>query len=118
MSAQSKRIRRQGRYYTAQRRGDGTFKRVDPWSSKSEGCFIATAAYGTPLAQEINYLRMFREDYLKPHYLTKKLVYAYYKVSPPIAKTVSKSLLFRRAVRFLLKPQVILLMHWYKNKMD
>jgi len=52
------------------------------------GCFIATAAYGTPHAQEIDQLRELR-DILLQNILGTLFVRAYYQLSPPIAEWIS-----------------------------
>ena len=82
------------------REGEG-----DKWPS-APYCFIATAAYGTPMAEEINVLREFRDFSLRPKALGRALVGTYYKVSPPIATVVSMSSGLRKVVRGLLCPFV------------
>jgi hypothetical protein len=68
------------------------------------GCFIATAAYGTPLAEEINTLRRFRDDDMEPNLLGRHLVTLYYDVSPPIGRLIARSESMRAFVRLNLKP--------------
>jgi hypothetical protein len=70
-------------------------------------CFIATAAYGTPLANKVNTLCEFRDAYMMPSRIGRALVSLYYKCSPPIAKVVSKSKLLRFTVRCALWPVVL-----------
>ena len=72
-------------------------------TSKS-GCFIATAAYGTPMCKEIAMLRQFRDRKLNPNSLGKKLIRLYYLVSPPIANVIVRSENMRALVRLSLKP--------------
>jgi len=67
-------------------------------------CFIATAAYGSPLAPQLNVLRSFRD-----RCLPNKVVKGYYQVSPPIATFISKHLNMRRLVRLMLKPIIKIL---------
>jgi len=69
-------------------------------------CFIATAAFGSPLADEVNVLRIWRDKSLNATRLGKCLVFAYCAVSPPIAVYISTRKTEKRIVRFLLKPLV------------
>ena len=55
-----------------------------------ERCFIATAAWGTPMAEEIQVLREFRDGYLVTNPLGQVFVGHYYRVSPPIAAFISE----------------------------
>ena len=67
-------------------------------------CFIATAAYGTPMAEEINTLRRFRDEDMEPNLLGRHLVTLYYDVSPPIARVIARSESMRAFVRLNLQP--------------
>ncbi len=71
-----------------------------------DACFIATAAFGSPLAPHIAVLSEFRDTYLKTSELGRKFVYAYYHYSPPLADFISQSPLMRFVVRLLLLPLV------------
>jgi hypothetical protein len=53
------------------------------------GCFIATAAYGTPMAEQIQILREYRHEYLLTNPLGQGLVAIYYTISPPIADFIT-----------------------------
>lgn len=67
-------------------------------------CFIATAAYGTPMAEEIQILREFRDGYLLTSPLGRALVAFYYKTSPPIAQFIAEHPVLQLAVRVMLVP--------------
>jgi len=69
-------------------------------------CFIATAAYGTPMAKEIEILREFRDKYLMTNPVGKGLVEFYYKVSPPIAEFITGHPTLKPIVRAGLVPAV------------
>ena len=71
-----------------------------------QGCFIATAAYGTPLASQIDALRKFRDSYLVYKGWGKAFVSLYYKLSPPIADVIGRSERLKKIVRTCLKPLV------------
>ena len=66
------------------------------------GCFIATAAYGTPTAPELDILRAFRDEVLLQNSLGTRLVALYYGISPPLADFISEHELVRTLVRELL----------------
>ena len=69
-------------------------------------CFIATAAYGTPMAEEIGILRDFRDEYLLTNPVGKALVEFYYMVSPPIAEFITEHPSLKPIVRAGLMPAV------------
>ena len=71
-------------------------------------CFIATAAYGTPMAEEIQILREFRDEYLLTNPLGQGLVDLYYKVSPPIADFITEHPSLKPIVRAGLLPAVVM----------
>jgi hypothetical protein len=70
----------------------------------SGGCFIATAAFGSPMAPQVQLLREVRDTYLLTNGPGRAVVQAYYAVSPPIADVISRSEVLRAAVRFGLLP--------------
>ena len=70
------------------------------------GCFIATAAYGTPMAEEIGILREFRDKYLLTNPVGEALVEFYYKVSPQIAEFIAEHPSLKPIVRAGLLPAV------------
>lgn len=51
-------------------------------------CFIATAAYGTPLAYEIDILKKWRDDKLQHTYIGRRIIELYYRISPPLAEFI------------------------------
>ena len=70
------------------------------------GCFIATAAYGTPMAQEIDALRAVRDRALLTNPLGRLAVAGYYAMSPPIARAIASDERLRAGARKLLQPIV------------
>ena len=70
------------------------------------GCFIATAAYGTAMAEEIQTLREFRDRYLMTNPLGRALVGLYYSVGPPIAEFMTDHPSLKPIVRAGLAPVV------------
>jgi very-short-patch-repair endonuclease len=74
--------------------------------TKRQGCFIATAAYGTSMAREINVLRRFRDQELEPNPIGERLVTLYYCTSPPLARIIARSKNMKKFVRISLKPIV------------
>ncbi|MET0390705.1 MAG: CFI-box-CTERM domain-containing protein, partial [Polyangiales bacterium] len=69
-------------------------------------CFVATAAYGTPLAAEIGALRRFRDRHLASHALGRAWVAAYHRYGPWLAERVRDDERLRAAARTLLAPAV------------
>ncbi len=69
-------------------------------------CFVATAAYGSPLASEVSALRRFRDRYLMTNALGQALVATYYETSPGLAAWIGQDEYRREAARALLAPIV------------
>jgi len=69
----------------------------------SSSCFIATAAFGTPLAEEVHILCAWRDEKLITTFLGKAFVACYYLLSPTIAKFISNHKFAMVIVRSILK---------------
>lgn len=69
-------------------------------------CFIATAAFGSPMAEKVRVLRAFRDQYLMTNAAGRRFVQLYYRYSPAIAAQISKDDTLRAAVRAALEPIV------------
>jgi hypothetical protein len=72
----------------------------------SEECFVATAAFGSPLANQIDLLRSFRDTCLVKSPLGRKMVDFYYCNAEPWATWIAKHDTLRAFVRLLLAPVV------------
>ncbi len=74
-------------------------------------CFIATAAYGSALAPEVDFLRHFRDDVLRKTRLGAKFFerfYAqYYRVSPSVAELMWNDPELRDVIRFSLVTPIV-----------
>jgi hypothetical protein len=71
-------------------------------------CFVATAAYGSPLAQQVGTLRRWRDRYLASHAPGRALVAAYYRIGPAAARLIEGRPWLRSLARLLLWPCVAL----------
>jgi hypothetical protein len=69
-------------------------------------CFIATAAYGSVMANDVEMLRRFRDRILEKTALGELAVETYYTFSPAVAGVVSESELLRATTRDVLAPLV------------
>ena len=78
-----------------------------PEEGKKGGCFIATAAYGSPLHPYVKILRDFRDKWLMPNRLGREMVDFYYKYSPFVANLIKKHKLLKVVTRINLLPLVV-----------
>lgn len=74
---------------------------------KSEGCYIATCAYGSYDCPEVWTLRRFRDFYLKKKKWGKKIIKIYYKISPHLVAIFGKNKLFKKASKTILNTFVL-----------
>jgi hypothetical protein len=72
----------------------------------NKSCFIATAAFGSSMAPQVELLRQFRNHFLLPYSTGRKFVRLYYQYSPPFADYIAKHDFLRTVTRTLLWPIV------------
>lgn len=83
-----------------------TIQDNDSTNTPVQGCFIATAAWGTPMQRDVQYLRAFRDEYLLNNTLGRKFVIAYYTYSPSVAAVIRENEWLRTLTRDALLPLV------------
>lgn len=86
-------------------------------------CFIATAAYGSPLAPQVTFLRRIRDENLRKSKLGNlsidRIEWIYYKFSPHVAKTMYQYPLFRSIMRrFIVTPTIYFLMSIFGAQLE
>jgi hypothetical protein len=69
-------------------------------------CFVATAAYGSAMANDVELLRHFRDTLLAKTIVGELVVETYYTFGPALAGVVGESDLLRAFARELLRPLV------------
>jgi hypothetical protein len=75
-------------------------------AGNDRGCFIATAAYGSRMANEVVMLRNFRDNVLLQTSGGRSLVKLYYKISPPVANYIRSNKVLEALTRFSLMPLI------------
>lgn len=95
-------------YYLVRTRERWVIDRMDirKRQAGSPNCFIATAAFGSPMEKDVMVLRYFRDEYLLTNLPGRLFVGAYYKTSPPVAHWIAKHDDLRAMVRGMLWPTI------------
>jgi len=84
----------------------------DESHGKTGGCFIATAAYGTDTARQLDVLRAFRDEILLHSGLGARFVSFYYRSSPAIADFISQHEVLRTIVRVGFIDPIVRVLNW------
>ncbi|HEY4240238.1 MAG TPA: fibronectin type III domain-containing protein [Kofleriaceae bacterium] len=80
-------------------------------SGEVDACFVATAAYGSVLANDVGVLRRFRDRVLRRSAIGELAVESYYTFGPALAGLVGESDLLRASARGALAPIVTAVKH-------
>ncbi len=72
-------------------------------SNERPRCFIATSAFESPLACEVQILRNYRENYLKKSLWGRVFIINYYRYSPRFAEFLDKKNFLKPFVRLILR---------------
>lgn len=70
-------------------------------TSSSSSCFVATAAYGSPLVEELDVLRLWRDKVLSKSFTGRAFIHVYYRIGPVLASIVARSEGLKRSVRLI-----------------
>jgi len=85
---------------------DSSYSVKADFGRASGRCCVATAAFGTPMAAELQIMRDFRDGYLMTGLPGMAFVDLYYRISPPIAQLITDHPGLRPMVRAGLTPAV------------
>ncbi len=82
------------------------FTTLDQQTGEVDACFIATAAYGSLMANDVEMLRRFRDTMLRSTVFGELAIETYYTFGPSVAGVVGESELLRATARAWLEPIV------------
>ena len=85
-------------YETARRNS----RRSSTSGNSSDGCYIATAVYGSYDCSEVWTLRRFRYEVLRASVLGRLFIRGYYAASPGLARHLGSKPLFQKPVKMAL----------------
>ena len=85
---------------------------IEKLKVKKGGCFIATAAYGSPLSSEVAALSRFRDETLLKSTLGSHFVDMYYILSPPLASLISRSVFLKWIVKTIILIPLLKALAW------
>lgn len=84
-----------------------------------KGCFIATAAMGSSLSEEVLILSRFRDEILHNNWFGRRFISIYYEISPPYAAILARRRYLRSLVAsYLIKPLSKLVDTWLLRRRD
>jgi hypothetical protein len=82
------------------------FTTADRQTGEVNACFVATAAYGSIMANDVELLRHFRDSMMRSTALGELAIETYYTFGPAVAGVVGESELLRMTARDVLGPIV------------
>ena len=88
------------------------FTTADRKIGEVNACFIATAAYGSTMANEVELLRHVRDSLLRSSVLGELAIETYYTFGPAVAGVVGESELLRATARQVLTPVIAWVKLW------
>ncbi|HEU0035101.1 MAG TPA: CFI-box-CTERM domain-containing protein [Kofleriaceae bacterium] len=83
-----------------------TFQTPDRVSGEVDACFVATAAYGSVMANDVELLRRFRDLMLRKTVAGELAIDGYYTFGPALAGAIGESDLLRATTRRVLAPWI------------
>lgn len=87
---------------STQRSNTSTTSSQQTQPAKKEGCYIATAVYGSYDAPEVMTLRRFRDETLRNSAFGRWFIRTYYRLSPPVAEKLKNAKRINAFVRSIL----------------
>lgn len=108
---------RQAEAFSRTAKNQVSFKSILTNTKAQRGpCFIASAAFANePHAVELYWLRRFRDERLRPHAWGRRLIWFYYKHSPPLARALSQKPFLSQMARWLIAKITVCLIKSLKS---
>jgi len=80
---------------------------IPPPQAKQEGCYIATACYGSDKANEVLVLRKFRDVHLNMHFWGRCFIRLYYQYAPYVAEKLKNKAAINNFIRIHLLDRLV-----------